>query len=1310
MSEKPLKTGTRVEVAGKGVVGTVAYVGTTQFSSGKWIGVVLDEAKGKNNGTVQSKKYFNCDDNHGIFVRQSQLIILSEPSSDAGATPARTNLPVLRTPAPVSGDPEQQRKKQNRLSGIRPPSGVKKKESKWDRKFRSTESLSSNSSKDVSPSPRSHSPSPATADTNKSEPIEEKPPEKREILKSEKRQSAEIKERRLSVDVSKEKRMSLAQAAAADVSVMNIADQSQTLQHIQEIDNLRSEVKDLEEKLETIKVKRAEDKTKIKEYEKTKIQLQQLQEYKQKMQESQREIQHQLQLAKKETKDVTDAFDRYKEDMSDLSETVEMATLDKEMAEEKCETLQMELETLKEKNEELTLDLEIIKQEISDAGSDGAATNYQVKQLEQQNERLKDALVKMRDLSNQEKQEALRMNKLIEKSAADISSLTKDKEKSAGEIKELQNQMVELKEQVDAALGAEEMVEQLSDKIFKFEERIAELEEEKSDLEALCDMNEELQENTHETELELREELDLASMKVSESHRKVEGMQETLADYENTITKFRDLVAKLQDDNRVLRANSQVDIPKGETPTIEIFDFKAKFAETKASAKAIDMELRKLDVDQANQHVQFLSSFMPDSFMRRGSDHDAILLLLLIPRLICKAEVLANQLREKFEIPDELTRDDVVKSNRAEQFCFSRNLIYMLRILQSILHQYESALNSCSVEQFLKIGTLLPELAIHEKPLDFLIDLLRKDQLDETQSLDQLDKSIQYFQHLYSVHLVNERVDCTSMMSDHVKVTQAACDSIHLDITRLKLLLTEGQEMTDMAILLKDLDKMNGEIRTSVRKIKRRLPSSAQDQSTQPLSFSKDVRNTLEQCMKNVSRVVQTLQFIGDGSMQLAVTLQDGEGLMANKLESMAFVATNKIYERENTGPYECVRNSYKQTVDIFLNIAAAMENGEYDFDGTRDKKPAAPVMSRAMTIKSEMSEAENVRFKFESKEDDLKELRKQLKMKQEELSEMQVRLGLTEKKLENSTRDADERVDKVQRRLDEALQQLKKKEKEFEETMDALQADIDALEHEKSELKDRLKTLSKKSLLEGLSRQGGITTAVSGSGSPSSPGSSYPPSLSVRGESPVLIQQIESLRQALKHVKNENLRFQAKQIKCEMEKLPKLNVPKKPTGMQHTTGLVKIGEGIEDENLKTEINKLTHKSSALLTQLHTMSCCPMVVDITKRKPAEHPVIEKVNPANQLIEHTAKLRDMQKQATELQVQVTCLMAANRTGGRVKTDFSLFPTPAFAKVLHERSGEMRRVGRIQIPSKQHSETIPVHIHPDQLKHIHARFIR
>lgn len=53
-----LQIGSRVEVTGKGSEGNVAYIGTTAFAPGKWIGVILDEPKGKNNGTVQGRSYF----------------------------------------------------------------------------------------------------------------------------------------------------------------------------------------------------------------------------------------------------------------------------------------------------------------------------------------------------------------------------------------------------------------------------------------------------------------------------------------------------------------------------------------------------------------------------------------------------------------------------------------------------------------------------------------------------------------------------------------------------------------------------------------------------------------------------------------------------------------------------------------------------------------------------------------------------------------------------------------------------------------------------------------------------------------------------------------------------------------------------------------------------------------------------------------------------------------------------------------------------------------------------------------------------
>lgn len=76
---------------------------------------------------------------------------------------------------------------------------------------------------------------------------------------------------------------------------------------------------------------------------------------------------------------------------------------------------------------------------------------------------------------------------------------------------------------MDAALGAEEMVESLTDRNLNLDEKVAELLETVADLEAINDMNDQLQENARELELELREELDIANSRIREVSGRREG-------------------------------------------------------------------------------------------------------------------------------------------------------------------------------------------------------------------------------------------------------------------------------------------------------------------------------------------------------------------------------------------------------------------------------------------------------------------------------------------------------------------------------------------------------------------------------------------------------------------------------------------------------------------------------------------------------------------------------------------------------------------------------------------------------------------
>ena len=78
------KVGNRVVVDGE-KIGTVAFVGPTQFASGVWIGVALDTPDGKNNGSVKGIQYFDCPPNFGLFTRSFKLT-LAQPTIGAQAT------------------------------------------------------------------------------------------------------------------------------------------------------------------------------------------------------------------------------------------------------------------------------------------------------------------------------------------------------------------------------------------------------------------------------------------------------------------------------------------------------------------------------------------------------------------------------------------------------------------------------------------------------------------------------------------------------------------------------------------------------------------------------------------------------------------------------------------------------------------------------------------------------------------------------------------------------------------------------------------------------------------------------------------------------------------------------------------------------------------------------------------------------------------------------------------------------------------------------------------------------------------------
>lgn len=1018
----------------KDVKGTVAYVGYPTFATGKWIGVILDEPKGKNNGTVRGHAYFTCDENFGVFVRPAQIQLL-----DADDNPMETS---VTTP---SGDTKTALGR--RLSSSRTSLAS------------SRQSLTSYASPTTE---RASSPEAKRASFVETGFVETLTPQ-----------------------------YTPGQSITSPQPVpSSVEDKLANLQAQQEITQLKSEVEDLKEKLETVKVRRAEDREKLRELERLRLQLEQANEFKTKIMESQAQLQRDLQRAKQEVREAQEALEVHNDETAELSEAAEMAALDKEMAEERAEALQMELEQCREKLEEATLDLQLMKAEMEAGGNiqhpyaaaDSGATGYEMRQLQQQNIRLRDTLVRLRDLTAHDKHEMQKMQKDLEHYKSEIAELSRTKEKLSARVEELEAQVSDLREQVDAALGAEEMVEQLAEKKMALEDQVEQLRQDVSELEALQEVHEQLVESNRELEMDLREELEMAHAATREAMREREAVFETILDRDSTILKFRELVQRMTEQYNELRnqlenkqeSESLRPRPESESngeggeapPRSPPAELTSLMAASRACTRSVDLRLRALDLAQAGARADMLAACLPDHFMQPSGDHDAILLILLLQRLHTKAEIILGPIRERFPAVNVWDREVVTKTHTAVQYSFRCQLEYQLHMIQGIVSMWITALETCSPEVLLRCASALPDALQQEKMLDAYIHFLKYNELDENCALDGLERAWSYLSAMWGALGLRDGPAREPLLHT-VAALDALARALAADASALKHILKESDRELELGSLHADIYASANALQQQLKGIKRRLPPGA---SLQAVNIDpKLVESLREECgpvLWRCSRACSLAARAAATAAESAGAQAEGAPLPHQALAAIWTKAVYKLYQQDDHSVVKIIKQSLAQvTVDV-NKLAAFAQDKEYDMmslTNVATEKPTPPVVIRAQLVKKQLEETKILTIKLENKEADIKELRKALKAKQEEVSEMQIRKELGERKLTTAARDAELRSQQLQRKLEDAQNQLRRKEKEYEETMDHLQHDIDSLENERGALRDKLKLYAKR-------------------------------------------------------------------------------------------------------------------------------------------------------------------------------------------------------------------------------------------------------
>ncbi|XP_036325508.1 dynactin subunit 1-like [Rhagoletis pomonella] len=1133
MAERNFKVGQKVQIVGKNLCGQVAYVGSTSFSPGKWIGVVLDEKdKGKNNGSVRGITYFKCAPNCGLFVRPAQvnLVLAKETEEMAessvpqearqGSGMKSHNSEKISTAAPVANTAALNQKPPNGgTSIVKAPSdqpllqssangstagtsnGSMLKATKINKPLQANRRIvSSNTQLELSFSSTTVSvAAPKRSKTTVSP---------SESFSCARQRSAFVETGFLEIlhtqftpghPLRSPTVFSIHSGLASGVAISPTEQLLQQKQLQQRCKDLETRNGELSAELEDLKSQRAEDKRRLHELERVRLQKDQLSEFKTQIMEQHSLVQRELQRCRQELREANDCKTKYKRELDEVAESIELLTLDKEMAEERAETLQIELETANERNEELSLDVEILRAEIENSTSTLLGdrpdnelkdeliqpTAAEIRRLEQYNQRLRETVVRLRDVLTNEKQDLQKTHKELETKSSEISELKKTKEILSRRIDVMEMHIIELKEQVDAALGAESMVSSLVEAKIDLEERVKLLEEEVMELEALEEIHEQIIEGNQELEMDLREEIDALNSTIKMLQQEKNNTLEEIYDREVTITKFRDLVKTLN--NNVLLKDQPTNALGAGTGTstsddlstlsnqdeTQSIDFNQMFYLTKAFKRAIDLQLNEIELKLCKAHVDHLLAFVPEDILLRGSEHDIILVLLLLQRMYEKLEIICHTIDEKFPTSCEFAKNAIFEGFSVHRFAFRCKCLFVLRSLKLVIKQLIFGLNHCDYEVCTHAAIYRGEMESQEKSIDELINRLKGDMLDENTPMETVERTLSFFSALYTnlicSHNIAELADEHQLYVMLVEVLEVCLDCINTNAGILHTLIQLGDENTESFWAMQFLMENVTQFKLKLRKLQRKLPSTPVDISGMQKPQTERIQRILctnDQFGRFINILTATTK---DATKDIAASSFANkedfpcDGAIEHKKLWKIITAncSKSAAEEKGTTPvalfHQCIQVLDEQINDLsnFISENESVRSANKNTMFVRSS--ATTLLLRSMQFKQHSDDIKTLKHILVERDKEIKTQKYLAKIKQNEFSEMQVRKEIAEHNLSKAQRNQEETLTKIIEQIENLDKSMCHRENVVGQSLNNLQEKISTMELNYARLEQNL-------------------------------------------------------------------------------------------------------------------------------------------------------------------------------------------------------------------------------------------------------------
>ncbi|XP_006453898.1 hypothetical protein AGABI2DRAFT_181913 [Agaricus bisporus var. bisporus H97] len=1122
---------------GKGVV---RFTGPTQFQVGKWIGIELYEQNGKNDGSVNGVVYFTCKMNHGVFVRQSQLKARPRPQAHQRSNsksllvktgvPATSNASSPRSQSPATKVVQQTTPIAHKIARTTTASPTKRAPTLNVQQPRRTLASRQSSSSDVPQSPASNSPGPLYT-----KPAQAPRTSSPLSVPSEQAESATTHSPSTSPKV--------ATSVPERLRPQPVSPSSSSAPAVRPPDD--AETQELRVKVRVLEAKRTDDARHIRELESQIEDAKNFITVKPKLQLKLNQLQQDLIATRRDLADSQQLCQLAEGRVVDTQDQLEMAMLDKEMAEERAEAAQAELGEAQEKLAVLQVEMNVIKggeeEKPSADGEASAKGALAYIQLEKQNERLKEALIKLRDLSQDTEHEQRRRIQEMEKDVEVLDELQVQYDETIIKLSNAETEIEDLKLQLDDAAHAEDLLLSLTERNLELGGKIEEMRITIEDLEALKELNDELEENHLETEKQLYEDIETRDTQIREQQNKIASLEDAYQDLEGTVTQFREFVIQLQTELDALRAQTQTAQNESATATSQAaamisLNMKLQSSAAKNQAKNIDLEIWKLDARESKELLSIVQPYLPQLYTQ--SDSDATHCYLFFLRLSYKLNLINTVIAAKHNISESLNGPGPI-SEILVGICEMRGRIAQL----SILCKRFSAVLRRDVEVFLNDGArIYGEFSSFEKRIDMHLDLLRRDEFREMECVNDVDRIQAEFELLAERCFANSEYDLAERELGYAVSFDLDLDtfssSIALTRTCVATILDDKDVVLELdgrdieSELLGPLQKLLDQCK-SVKVLSKKMTKRFDDLSQESAALKASIIPQLKALSNPVAELV-------DFGIQLARPIMEHTN---NARSSQSSFLLNKVLDFVKETGTKTVAKDLKPGESVWQAVGAAIsglvEEGTkllpliLEPENVVKITGLPPWVVRIEEIKAALEVNVEAERKVAKLNDEMQGLIRTVKGKDQSIQEATVKIEWMERRMEAAKRQAE-----LIGNLENELLDAKKQKRDYEEAMEHLQSDLDDLEQDNAKLK---------ALTAGEEKQAPGAQAVETENIP------------IEGslETSYLLEQIEALRGTVRFLRTENSYLKGQDLLREIETLPRLNVPVASTPRSPTPPLI---------------------------------------------------------------------------------------------------------------------------------------------------------